>query len=201
MAFMEAISFIIIGLFAGANIYAVLLILLGGTAGLLYFYYKTDFGRRLVGRAIARTPFVKEIYRGLAIQRLASTMSSLMKAGLPIIQTINIAAETAGYAEYRFSLIRIANEGLAKGLTIGEAFKREVVFPKVVTNLIAISEKAGHLEEVLATLADFYAANVQNDIKSLVSLLEPMLLLLMGGIVALIALSIIVPIYQLTVQF
>lgn len=190
-----------IGLFAGANIYVILLLLLGGTAGLLYFYYKTVLGRQIIGEMVARTPFIRQIYRDLSIQRLASTMSSLMKAGLPIIQTINITAATVGYIEYRFALMRIANEGLAKGLTIGEAFKREVVFPKAVTNLIAISEKAGHLEEVLATLADFYAANVQSSIKSLVSLLEPLLLLAMGGIVALIALSIIIPIYQLTVQF
>ena len=124
-----------------------------------------------------------------------------MRAGLPIIQTINVAAATVGFSEYRFSLTRIADEGLAKGLTIGEAFKKETVFPKVVTNLIAISEKAGHLEEVLKTLADFYAANVNNNIKAVVYLLEPILLISMGTLVAFIALSIIVPIYQLTTQF
>jgi type II secretory pathway component PulF len=68
-------------------------------------------------------------------------------------------------------------------------------------NLIAISEKAGHLEEVLATLADFYASDIDASVKSLVSLLEPILLLVMGVLVAGIALAIIVPIYQLTSQF
>ena len=91
-------------------------------------------------------PLIKGIYVQLAIQRLASTMSSLMKAGLPIIDTINVAAETVGLSEFRYSLLRVANEGLAKGLTIGEAFKKEPIFPRVVTNLVAISEKAGHLE-------------------------------------------------------
>ena len=90
---------------------------------------------------------------------------------------------------------------LAKGLTIGEAFKRETVFPRVVTNLVAISEKAGHLEEVLNTLADFYAVNIEASLKSVVGLLEPILLLVMGVLVATIALSIIIPIYQLTTQF
>lgn len=190
-----------VGLFIGENISIIVIILFGLLGAGLYSYFKTNVGRYALSQLLTKTPFVRKIYRDLAIERMASTMSSLMKAGLPIIQTINVAAATVGLPAYRFSLERIANEGLARGLTIGEAFKREVVFPKTVTNLIAISEKAGHLEEVLATLADFYANNVQNSIKSLVSLLEPILLLTMGLLVAVIALAIVVPIYQLTTQF
>lgn len=190
-----------VGLFVGGNIFIILAIFFGAVGGALYLYYRTPIGKRLFDQMASKTPVVRKIYRELALQRMASTTSSLMKAGLPIIETINIAAGTVGLSEYKYSLQRIANEGLAKGLTIGEAFKREAVFPKVITNLIAISEKAGHLEEVLATLADFYAASVDITLKSLVSLLEPILLLGMGLLVAVIALSIIVPIYQLTTQF
>jgi general secretion pathway protein F len=146
-------------------------------------------------------PLVRTVYHELAIQRMASTMSSLMRAGVPIVQTINIAAETVGLDSYRAALLRIANDGLTKGLTIGEAFHRETVFPKIVSNLVAVSEKAGHLEEVLDTLAQFYESNIDANIKALVSLLEPAMLLVMGVMVAIIALSIIVPIYQLTTQF
>jgi type IV pilus assembly protein PilC len=124
-----------------------------------------------------------------------------MKAGLPIVQTITVAADTVPLREFRYALLRIANEGLAKGLTIGEAFRRETVLPQSVTSLIGISEKAGHIEEVLATLADFYNANIDSSIKTAVSLIEPVMLLLMGVIVAVIALSIIVPIYQMTTSF
>ena len=149
----------------------------------------------------SRLPLVRNVYRELALERFASTMSSLMKAGLPIVQTIRITAEAVGQEAFRISLLRIGEEGLSKGLTIGEAFRREIIFPKVVTNLMAISEKAGHLEDVLATLAEFYASGVEARIKALVSVLEPILLLIMGVLVAVIALSIIVPIYQLTTQF
>ncbi len=190
-----------IGLFVGDNIIIILTLFFGAIGAGLYLYYRTQTGKRIVDQFLSSTPVIKKVYRELAIQRMASTMNSLMKAGLPIIETINIAASTVGLTEYRYSLERIANEGLTKGLTIGEAFKREAVFPKVVTNLIAISEKAGHMEEVLETLATFYASSVDNTIKALVSLLEPILLLTMGLLVAMIALSIIVPIYQLTTQF
>ncbi len=190
-----------VGLWVGAHIVAISLSLLGALAFVIYAYNKTTTGKKIFSRILANTPYIKQIYKDLAVQRLASTMSSLMKAGLPIVQTVNIAADTVGFPEYSFSLRRIANEGLSRGLTIGEAFKREIVFPKTVTNLIAISEKAGHIDEVLATLASFYGNNVSNSIKALVSLLEPILLITMGGLVAFIALSIIVPIYQLTTQF
>jgi type II secretory pathway component PulF len=99
------------------------------------------------------------------------------------------------------ALLRISREGLAKGLTVGEAFRREPFFPKTVVNLMAISEKAGHIEEVLGTLSDFYSSEIDNSLKSLVSFLEPVMLMGIGIIVGLIALSIIVPIYQLTTQF
>ena len=190
-----------VGLFFGKNIFIIMpaIFLLVGFC--YYFFSKNKVGRHMAQVFFSRLPFVRKVYRELALERFSSTMSSLMKAGLPIVQTIKITAEAVNQEAFRLSLLRIAEEGLSKGLTIGEAFRRETIFPKVVTNLMAISEKAGHLEDVLATLAEFYASGVEARIKALVSVLEPMLLLVMGVLVAVIALSIIVPIYQLTTQF
>ncbi|MBI4087551.1 MAG: type II secretion system F family protein [Candidatus Liptonbacteria bacterium] len=188
------------GLFVGNHIVLIFSIVFG-LAALGMYGYRTAVGKRMFEVFLRNLPFIRNIYRDIAIQRLASTMSSLMKAGLPIIETVNVAAEAIGIGEFQSSLTRVANEGLAKGLTIGDAFKRETVFPKSVSNLIAISEKAGHLDEVLETLADFYASNVDASIKTAVSLVEPALLLTMGFVVAAIALSIILPVYQLTTQF
>lgn len=167
----------------------------------IYFFWKNRIGRRMAQRFFSRLPIIRNVFKELAVQRFAATTSSLMKAGLPIVQTINTAAETVNVEEFRFALKRISEEGLAKGLTVSEAFRREAVFPKLVTNLIAVSEKAGHLEEVLETLSNFYASRVEAAIKSLVAIMEPVMLLGMGLVVGLVALSIIVPIYQLTSQF
>lgn len=190
-----------VGLFIGGNVLILVPTALIVIGGLFLLINKTDTGKRIFDRTITNLPLIKNIYSDLAVQRMASTMSSLMKAGLPITQTITVAAETVGVAEYRTALLWVANEGLSKGLTIGEAFRRQPVFPKMVSNLVAISEKAGHLEEVLGTLSDFYASNVDANIKTLVSLLEPVMLLAMGVMVGVIALSIIIPIYQLTTSF
>ena len=120
-----------------------------------------------------------------------------MKSGLPIIESLEITADAVGSEKMRDSLRRIARGGIAKGLTIGEAFRREMEFPLVVTNLIAVSEKAGHIEEILKTLSFFYESEVDSALKILVAFIEPILLLFIGLMIGTIAVSVIVPIYQL----
>jgi type IV pilus assembly protein PilC len=190
-----------VGLFAGDHTIAVLSSLALLVGGGIWFFYVNRVGRLVAERIISRTPLLRKLYQEIAVQRFASTFGSLLSAGLPIIDATKITADVVHSEEYRVALIRIANEGLAKGLTIGESFRRETIFPKVVTNLISVSERAGHLEEVLQTLADFYSTNIDTSVKTLISFLEPALLLTMGILVGGIALSIIVPIYQLTSQF
>jgi type II secretory pathway component PulF len=190
-----------IGLFLNEHIIAVVVVLAIIAGPMVYFFWRTDIGRRAFSRGLGQLPVIKGLYRDIAIQQFATTFSALMKAGLPIVQATRITASVVGSEEFRASLTRIADEGLSKGLTIGEAFRRETVFPRVVTNLVAISEKAGHLSEVLDTLSEFYISNIDSKVRSLVAVLEPVLLMLMGLLVGAIALAIIVPIYELTTQF
>ena len=189
------------GLFVGAHIILLYAIFFGLVAASTIFFLKTETGKRVGTQIATNLPVVRRIYVNLAVQRMSATISSLLRAGLPITDTIMIASDTASYRDFKLALRRVAEEGLAKGHTIGESFKREPVFPPMVANLIAISEKAGHLDEVLATLANFYEAGTDASISALVALLEPALLLTMGLIVGTIAVSIIVPIYQLTSGF
>lgn len=171
-----------------------------GIAG-FYYFRKVESGRRLFWRFINRVPVVSDVLKRIALQRFATTLASLMRAGLPILASLEITADAVGLAELKDALIRISREGVAKGLTLGDAFRREPAFPRVVTNLVAISEKAGHIEDVLGTLADFYESEIDVSVKTLVSFLEPIMLLLIGGVIGAIALSIIIPIYQLVGQF
>ncbi|MEK7520543.1 MAG: type II secretion system F family protein, partial [Patescibacteria group bacterium] len=171
-----------------------------GIAG-FYYFRKVESGRRLFWRFINRVPVVSDVLKRIALQRFATTLASLMRAGLPILASLEITADAVGLADLKDALIRISREGVAKGLTLGDAFRREPAFPRVVTNLVAISEKAGHIEDVLGTLADFYESEIDVSVKTLVSFLEPIMLLLIGGVIGAIALSIIIPIYQLVGQF
>jgi type II secretory pathway component PulF len=186
-----------IGLFMGNYAVAIIILFLGIIGGGWYFLRQTETGRRFTTRAANKIPIINEVLHRIALQRFASTFSSLLKSGMPIIESLEICADAVGSADLKAALLRISREGVTKGLTIGEAFRREEFFPRVVVNLIAISERAGHLEDVLNTLADFYEGEIDASINILVSLLEPALLVVLGLIVGAIALSIIVPVYQM----
>jgi len=190
-----------VGLFLGKYAIFILSGLVGLAIFLWYFFTKTAVGRAFIQRIISKTPVIKTVIKNIALQNFCATFASLLKAGLPIIDSLEITAEAVGYEEIKNSLIRISREGISKGLTIGDAFRREPVFPRVIVNLVAVSEKAGHIEDILLTLADFYEADIRASIKILVSFLEPVLLVFIGGVIGLIAVSIIVPIYQLTTSF
>ncbi len=162
-----------------------------------YFFAKTVPGRQIISRFINKLPIVNKVIKEMALQRFASTLASLMRAGLPILDALEITADSVGSEELRQALLRISREGIAKGLTIGEAFRKEPFFPMTVTNLIAVSEKAGHTEDILSTLSEFFETEIDGQVKNLVSFLEPILLLGIGLIIGTIALAVIVPVYQL----
>ncbi len=189
-----------VGLFLNRTIFITAPLFVLTVAGLWFFFSKTPVGNRIFSRIITKTPIVGNVIYRISIQRFASTFSSLLKSGMPIIEALEITGDAVGSEELRSAIYRISREGISKGLTIGEAFQRETYFPKVVVNLIAISEKAGHIETILDTLAEFYESEIDTSIKTLLALLEPLLLTVIGLIVGLIALAIIVPIYQLAGQ-
>ena len=190
-----------IGIFFG-KYFLIILPLIFLTVGFLwYFSSQTLTGRKIFYRFITKLPAVGNVLKKMAFQRFASTLSALMSAGMPILDALEITADAVGSEEIKSSLIRISREGISKGLTIGDAFKRESAFPRVIVSLMAISEKAGHVDQILKVLADFYESEIDSSIKTLMSFLEPVLLLFIGLTVGAIALAIIIPIYQLTGQF
>ncbi len=189
-----------VGLFMNAWAYIIFPAIIIGLIGSWYFFQKTVAGNAIMGRFLARAPIVGDILYRIAIQRFAATFSSLLKSGMPILNALEITADSVGHVEMRAALLRISRDAVPKGLTIGEAFRREQIFPRVVVNLIAISEKSGHIESILDTLAEFYEAEIDTSTKTLISFLEPALLMVIGFVVAIIALAIIVPVYQLVGQ-
>ena len=186
-----------VGLFMGAHIYIIIPFVIGFGFMVRYLLFQHKTGAQLRERIIARLPIVSTMVQQLAIQQFTSTFASLLKAGIPIVEALEITASAVSSEELKNTLIRIAKEGISRGLTIGEAFRREAYFPRIVTNLITISEKAGHMEVTLETLSDFYTKEVNASVKIFVAFLEPALLLALGLIVGLIMIAIIIPITQM----
>ncbi|PIR86692.1 MAG: hypothetical protein COU11_04245 [Candidatus Harrisonbacteria bacterium CG10_big_fil_rev_8_21_14_0_10_49_15] len=185
-----------VGLFINQYLWIILgVIVFGGI--ILFLFSRSYAGRRFFSSVLTRLPIIRNIAFHMAIQRFANTLSSLLKAGVPIVEAIRITANTVGYVPIRDALLRIADEGVVKGVSLGDAFRRESAFPFVVVNLVAISEQAGHLDEVLETLSHFYESEIDASLKAAVSFIEPVMLMGIGLVIGTIALSIIVPVYQL----
>ena len=189
-----------VGLFISNYIWFILAILVATGVSLWYLFTKTTSGKRILYQFVMKIPVISVVLKQMALQRFAATLSSLLKAGLPILDSLEITAQTVGFEDLKNSLMRISREGVARGLTIGEAFRRETVFPRVVVNLMAISEKAGHIEDILLALSDFYEGEIEAAIKTMVGFLEPAMLVGIGIIIGTIAIAVIVPIYQLVGQ-
>ena len=189
------------GMFLNRNLLIVFPLLIAIPIGLFYYFQKTLKGKEKFASFMEKVPIARELVEKMALQRFASVLSSLIKAGMPIIQAIEVTAGAVGHPKYQSALLRIAKEHLTQGISMGNSFKKEKIFPAVVSNLLAIGEKAGHTEEILKTLSIFYETEIDAALKTLVSLLEPLLLMFLGVMVGGIALSLIVPVYQLVGQF
>mgnify|MGYP001174279679 FL=1 len=190
-----------VGMFLNRYVFIIVPLIIGIPLILYFYFSKNKKGKLYFNNLLEKIPVVKGLVEKMALQRFASVLGSLIKAGMPIIQAVEVTAQAVGNPKYEASLNRIAKEYLGKGISIGDSFKREKIFPAVVSNLLAIGEKAGHTEEILFTLSTFYESEIDVALKSLVSFIEPVLLVIIGVIVGGIALSLIVPVYQLVGQF
>jgi len=189
------------GTFLNNYVFVIVPLSIAIPVGLYFYFIKTKKGKVNLMKFVEKIPPLRNLMDKMALERFASVFSSLMKAGMPIIKALEVTAKAVGHPKFEAALIRIAHDDLAKGLGIGDSFRKEIVFPATVSNLLAIGEKAGHTEEILETLSTFYAKEIRVSLKTLVSFLEPALLVIIGVIVGGIALSLIVPIYQLVGQF
>lgn len=171
---------------------------------ILFFWFYFKFfpsGRKLRSRILERAPLIGALNQKIALERFSAILSRLLKSGLTIIEGLEISAQAVTNEGFRLALLRIKDR-IIKGMQMGESFAKESdVFPQVALNLIAVGEQAGQLENILATLADFYEKEIDASLKTLVAFIEPALILTMGVIVGLMAVSLIVPIYQLVTAF
>lgn len=189
------------GMFLNHYIYIFVPLFITVPLGLFFYFSKSKNGKMNFTKILEKIPVARNLMEKLALERFSSVLSSLIRAGMPIIQAIEVTSTAVGNPKYEATLSRISKEYLAKGLSIGDSFKKERVFPSVVTNLLAIGEKAGHTEEILNTLSAFYESEIDVSLKTLVAFVEPVMLVILGVIIGGIALSLIVPVYQLVSQF
>jgi type IV pilus assembly protein PilC len=159
-------------------------------------YYATHHGRRVVDRTLLRAPIIGLILRKIAVARFCRTLSTLMSSGVPILDGMDITARTAGNAVIEDAVLA-TRVRIERGETVAAPLKDTKVFPAMVTQMISVGEATGALDTMLAKIADFYEEEVDVAVAGLLTLLEPIMIAFLGGIVGGIVISMYMPIFDL----
>jgi general secretion pathway protein F len=159
-------------------------------------YIGTPKGRNWFDRTQLKIPVVGDLVRMLAISRFSKTLSTLLSSGVPLLTSLDIVRNIVENTVLS-KVIENARDAIREGESIAAPLKRSGEFPPLVFHMIAIGEKSGQLEQMLANVAKSYDSQVDMRVAALTSLLEPVMILFMGVVVAFIVFSILVPIMQL----
>jgi len=154
---------------------------------------KTEKGQRIIDGAKLRLPIVGDLIRKIAISRFSRTFGTLTQSGVPIMQALEIVADTAGNTIVRDAVLA-ARLSIREGQRLSPPLAASGVFPPMVTQMIEIGEEAGKVSEMLDKIADFYDTEVDATIKGLTSMIEPLMIMFVGSIVGLIAIAVLMPI-------
>jgi len=175
------------------------LFVLGGLAAIVYAirqYYATEAGRHTIDGLLLKLPILGLILRKIAVARFCRTLSTLISSGVPILDGLEITAKTAGNAVVE-EAVMATRKSIERGETVSAPLKETKVFPAMVTQMIGVGEATGALDTMLGKIADFYEEEVDTAVAGLLTLLEPLMIAVLGGIVGGIVIAMYLPIFDL----
>lgn len=175
-------------------------VLIGLASVFISNWARTEVGSLVVEQLSFKIPIWGKLRKDLIITEFARTVSVLLAAGIPILDTMQIVSETIGSKVYGAE-IRQAATMVEKGVSLAESIQQIEVFPPILGQMISVGEETGKLDEVLAKLATFYEGESEVKIKALTTAIEPMIMVVMGIGVGFLVIAVIMPIYNLTSQF
>jgi len=173
-----------------------------GTLALIFlinYSKKTTPGRKIIDKLILKMPLFGGLLLKVGLSRITRTMSTLIAGGVPILESLKITSSTSGNAIIEDQVIQ-ARTLVSEGSSLTDAFKGVGHFPFMFVQLMGVGEATGTLDEMLAKLADFYDSEVEASVATMLSVLEPLLLVFVGGMVGLIVISMYLPIFSLMQQ-
>ncbi len=171
-----------------------------GLGALLRAYYQTYKGRRVIDGILLKIFVVGDLIRKTAVARFSRTFATLLTSGVPMLDSLEITAKTAGNAIVEDAIIN-ARRLVSEGKSIVEALSVSKVFPPMVLQMIGAGEQTGALDQMLNKIAEFYEDEVDRAVHTLVSLLEPIMIAFIGVMVGGIVMSIYLPIFTLISKF
>jgi type IV pilus assembly protein PilC len=172
-----------------------IIVIIGSVVGGTYLY-RTKQGKRAVHKAMLRIPIFGPVMQKIAVARFTRTLGTLLASGVPILDALDIVAKTAGNVVVEEGLL-FARARISEGKNMAEPLAEINVFPGMVVQMVAVGEQTGALDTMLSKIADFYEEEVDVAVAALTSLLEPILMVIVGGIVGVVLMSMYLPIFDL----
>lgn len=163
-------------------------------------YIKTEMGKRQYDLLRLSVPVFGMLNKKVAISRFCRTLGTLLSSGVPIMQALEIVGRASGNEIISMTVNKV-RESIREGESIATPLGASGMFPPMVTQMVAVGEETGNLDSMLGKIADFYDTEVEYMLASLTSMLEPIMIVGMGGIVGFIVISVFMPLYQLIGQF
>ncbi len=161
-----------------------------------YLYRKSYKFRKFVDKMILNIPIFGLLIKKASIARFTRTLGSLMKSGVDILEGFDIIAKIAGNVVIQENLLSI-REDVASGSSVAEPLRKSELFPSMVAHMVSVGEKTGRLDEMLEKTADYYEAEVDNTVNNLSTLIEPIIIVVLGVIIGFIVIAMYLPIFKL----
>ena len=159
-------------------------------------FYKTDKGQALVDKLLLKAPVFGMLIRKVAVAKFTRTLGTMISSGVPILDSLDIVAATAGNRTIE-EAIRETRQSISEGRTIAEPLADSEVFPSMVVQMISVGEATGALDTMLGKIADFYDDEVDAAVEALTSMLEPFMMVFLGGTIGGLVVSMYLPIFQM----
>lgn len=169
---------------------------LAGAIGVTVYYIETTEGKRNFDSFIINAPIFGDVVQKSSVARMSRTLSTLLSSGIGLIEAIEIASRTAGNYVIEKALVA-CKEAVTVGKPFNSALQKQKEIPLMVTQMVAIGEESGALDTMLAKIADFYEDEVENAVRSMTSLIEPLMMVVLGGFIAGVLIAMYLPIFSL----
>jgi type IV pilus assembly protein PilC len=167
-----------------------------GLVGAVIIAHRTERGHYLIDKFMLKVPIFGDLIRKTSIARFTRTLGTLVSSGVPILDALTITGRTAGNKIVE-EAIYATRTSISEGKTIAEPLIKSKVFPPMVCQMIAVGETTGSLDAMLQKIADFYEDEVDNAVTNLTALMEPMVILFLGGVIGGLVVSMYLPIFKL----
>jgi len=168
----------------------------GGVAAFIYFKKRSRPFQHVLDRLVLRIPIIGPILNKSAIARYARTLSTTFSAGVPLVEALDSVAGATGNIVYENAVLQMRDE-VATGTRLQRAMENTDLFPNMVNQMIAVGEESGSLDEMSAKVADFYEEEVDNAVDSMSSLLEPLIMAVLGVLVGGLVIAMYLPIFKM----